>query len=591
MIGIVRRILKISKERKKSLQVAMVLSFIEGIFIITPEILVMIMVYLAMSNKLDKTMITYLSIGLVVSVIFRAIFRRVIDGMQSGTGYKIFADERMLIGEHLKRLPMGYFTEGAIGKITSVITTDIVFAEMYGMQTISKIVTAYVSTVLGTVMMFFFDWRIAIVALVTLLFGSYALNKMDKLSIKHGALRQKISGRLVGAIIEFIKGISVIKAFNLQGEQMKKTDDSFVETRDAAIDFEQNFAGAFMKFHFCFAFGITVIIILVAWLMMGNNIDQKFGVMILLYSFSFFQPFQVLGSVNALSRIMEVALDRYDEVMNLPVLDENSKYIKLNKFDIEFKNVTFAYEKRNIIKDMSFTVSEKSMTALVGKSGCGKSTITSLIARFWDVQKGQVIVGGVDVKDMSCESLLENISMVFQNVYLFNNTIINNIKFSKPEATMDEVIEACKKARCYEFIMAYENGFETIVEEAGRSLSGGEKQRISIARAILKDAPIVLLDEATASVDPDNEKYIQEAISELVKDKTLIVIAHKLKTIRLADQIIVIDNGEIVQTGNHDSLVNNKGIYNTLWEKRQKARHWKITNETKGGKFNEESIS
>ncbi len=273
---------------------------------------------------------------------------------------------------------------------------------------------------------------------------------------------------------------------------------------------------------------------------------------------------------------MEAGLDRYDAVMKEEIIDADGTDIQLENFDVSFDNVTFAYEEENVLKNVSFEVKENSMTALVGKSGCGKTTVTNLIARFWDIQKGQIRVGGVDVKEMTSDSLLRNISMVFQDVYLFEDTIINNVKFGKPDATMEEVVEACKKARCYDFIQSLDNGFDTLVEEGGSSLSGGEKQRISIARAILKDAPIVLLDEATASVDPDNEKYIQQAITELIRNKTLIVIAHKLRTIKHASQIVVLDKGEITEIGNHDSLIAENGLYKELWDRRSVANKWKL---------------
>ncbi len=273
---------------------------------------------------------------------------------------------------------------------------------------------------------------------------------------------------------------------------------------------------------------------------------------------------------------MEASLDRLETVRETDIIDKDGKDITPPKFDVEFKNVTFAYEKKDIIKDISFSVPEKSMTALVGHSGCGKSTIANLVARFYDVQGGCVRVGDVDVREMTCESLLKNISMVFQDVYLFNDTVLNNLKFGRQNATMEEIEVACKKARCHDFIMTLPQGYESIIGEGGSSLSGGEKQRISIARAILKDAPIVLLDEATASVDPDNEVYIQQAISEMVKGKTLIVIAHKLSSIKDADQILMIENGEIKERGRHDELVQKNGAYSVLWKKRSAAKSWQI---------------
>jgi ATP-binding cassette subfamily B protein len=273
---------------------------------------------------------------------------------------------------------------------------------------------------------------------------------------------------------------------------------------------------------------------------------------------------------------MEAALNRCEKAMNTEKICDEGTVTKIDRFDIEFNQVSFSYDKKEILHNMSFIAKEKSLTALVGKSGCGKTTVTSLIARFWDVNKGEILIGGKNIKEISFAILMEKISMVFQNVYLFNDSIFNNIAFGNKNATKEEVIEAAKKARCYDFIMEYDDGFDTTIGEGGASLSGGEKQRISIARAILKDAPIVLLDEATASVDPDNENLIQEAISELIAYKTIIVIAHKLSTIKNADTILVIDDGRIIDRGKHIDLVQKEGLYKTLWEKREKSKTWKI---------------
>jgi ATP-binding cassette, subfamily B, bacterial IrtB/YbtQ len=289
-----------------------------------------------------------------------------------------------------------------------------------------------------------------------------------------------------------------------------------------------------------------------------------------------FVPFMVIAGVSGQFRMMEAALDRYEAVLKTAIIDEDGRDIPLERFDVEFDHVTFGYGEDDVLKDISFKVPENSMTALVGKSGCGKTTIANLVARFWDVRGGSVRIGGVDVRSMTCDSLLKNISMVFQNVYLFNDTVYNNVVFGKPQATRAQVEEACKKARCHEFIMQLPQGYDTVIGEGGSTMSGGEKQRISIARAILKDAPIVLLDEATASIDPDNEAYIQQAISEMVKGKTLIVIAHKLTSVIGADQILMIEDGEIVEYGNHAGLLKNNGPYSRLWEKRMKSRSWSV---------------
>lgn len=324
------------------------------------------------------------------------------------------------------------------------------------------------------------------------------------------------------------------------------------------------------------AIATGAVIYLATIAVINNNLPLAYGITLIVFSFEMFKPISVLSGLTAELRVVEAALDRYDKAFSNDELNDLGTINKLDSFDIEFKNVSFSYDHELVLDNISFHADEKSMTALVGKSGCGKTTITNLIARFWDIDEGEILLGGVNIKEMPFNYLMQNISVVFQDVYLFNDTIFNNIAFGKQNATREEVIEACKKARCYDFINSLENGLDTMIIEGGSSLSGGEKQRISIARAILKDAPVILLDEATASVDPDNEKYIQEAINELIANKTLIVIAHKLSTIKKAKNIIVLANKKIVNSGTHQELINQRGLYQELWNKHCKSESWRI---------------
>ena len=353
----------------------------------------------------------------------------------------------------------------------------------------------------------------------------------------------------------------------MAGDKAQNIKKTFEETRDHAIEFEEECVPPNILYDTCFSVGIALTVFAATYFCFYGSLDIAVMIMLAIFIFRLYMPMKSLGTMTGIMRVMEAGLDRYEALKNVDIIDENGKDIELDRFDIQFKNVTFAYEKQDVLKDISFITPEHSVTALVGASGSGKTTIANLIVRFWDVQQGEVLVGGVNVKEMTCDSLLKNMSMVFQDVYLFKDTILNNIKFGKPDATYEEVVEAAKKARGHDFILELENGYETIVGEGGSTLSGGEKQRISIARAILKDAPIILLDEATASVDPDNEKHIQEAIGALVRDKTLIVIAHRLYTVRNADQILVVDDGQLVQKGTHSELIDQGGVYSELWNK------------------------
>lgn len=576
MLSMVKRMINFSGKYKGRLKWAMFFSVLESFTINGPILFLLYGLIKINDNTLVSKDVWIVALGVVVSVILRAVFRRLVDGLQSGTGYNIFADERMNLGDYLKKLPMGYFTEGNIGYISAVLSSDINFIEEHGMDTLSKIVSSALGIIMSSIIITIVDYRVGIVVSLTTIISFIILNIILKRSNECADKKQEIQSKLVSTVIEYIKGIPVIKAFNLEGKKLKSTYKSFRDTRDILIKFEKIVMVPFISLDGVIALGTGITIFLSSYFVIKGTMELPFAFMMMIFIYQLFLPFKVIGSQLPICRIMMAGLDRYEKLMEEKTLEEIDKKVELNRFDIEFKDVSFAYEKEEILKNISFTAEEKSMTALVGSSGCGKTTIANLIARFWDIERGSIKIGGVDIKEMSIESLLENISMVFQRVYLFNDSILNNIKFAKPEATMEEVVKACKKARCHDFIMELENGYDTVIGEAGSTLSGGEKQRISIARAILKDAPIILLDEATASVDPDNERYIQEAINELVKNKTLIVIAHKLSTIKNAGKILVIDEGKVVEEGSHDDLIEKKGKYCEFWEKRINTRSWKI---------------
>lgn len=393
-------------------------------------------------------------------------------------------------------------------------------------------------------------------------------------------LRQEQQGKLTEAVLEYAMGISVIKAFNLAGRKAGTIKKAIQETKDGSIRYEKRFIPP--AFFYKAAFNVATAVMVWASLVFykDGRISIEFALIFIIFSFYVFLPAINLGSAIITFLVGKAGLDRYEALKNESLMGVNGRKIKTNNHEIAFHNVSFSYDDKYdeemVLKNINFIAKPGTMTALVGQSGSGKTTIANLIVRFWDVKQGSITLGGTDIREMPTDCLLKNISMVFQRVYLFHDTIKNNIRLGKPAATDEEVMAAARLARCHEFISALAQGYDTMVTEAGSSLSGGEKQRISIARAILKDAPIVLLDEATASIDPDNEKHIQEAIGELVKKKTLIVIAHRLSTILQADQIVVVDKGEIVATGRHDDLLKKQGVYHQLWTRRMTARSWKI---------------
>ncbi len=576
MLRFIRRMLKFAGEYAGVIRGAFVVSFFDGIFLNVPIVVLLLALMKIVDNSIEAADAWIFGVILLAGVIIQCILHRIYYGLSSSAGYKICARERMIIGDRFKRFPMSYFTEGNIGKVSSVIAGDLTFTEEHGMTSLDKVINAYISIIIGCAMLLVIDFRVALISIVVTAAGIIALNGIQRMVKRLAPIRQKQQEAVTSAVLEYTKGISVIKAFNMAGDKAENIKRTFEETRNRSIEFEEKFVPPSIRYETCFSVGIALTVFVATYYCFNGSLDIAVMVMIAIFIFQLYKPMQALRAQTGILRVMEAGLDRYEELKNVAIIDENGKDIALDRFDIQFKNVTFAYEKQEVLKDISFKIPEHSVTALVGASGSGKTTVANLIVRFWDVQRGEVQVGGVNVKEMTCDSLLKNMSMVFQNVYLFKDTILNNIKFGKPDATYEEVVEAAKKARCHDFIGALENGYETIVSESGSTLSGGEKQRISIARAILKDAPIILLDEATASVDPDNEKHIQEAINELVKDKTLIVIAHRLSTIKKADQILVIDDGQLVQKGTHSELINQGGVYRELWNKRMSARGWKI---------------
>lgn len=581
MLALFSRILKLSGKYKCRIQGAFVCAFLESILSKMPIFLAFLVLSGFYQKTLTGTKCLYIGIGLVGVVAAQAIVHYLCDRLQSAAGYMIFTDKRMELGGHLRKLPMGYFTSGNIGKISSVLSTDMVFIEEIAMSTLGNMMSYMLSALILLVFMFFLDWRLGLAAAAVTLLACFTAKGMNKVSLKEAACRQDQSEHLTDAVLSFAEGISVIKSYNLIGEKSEELTGNFRRSRDTSTAFERKMTPWTRGLNILYAVGIAAIFALSVWLQQSGSLSLPYLLGVLLFVFDLFSPLKALYGEASRLTVMNAALDRIEAVLNETELpDKGTAHIPNESSgspEICFDNVTFAYQDKEVLHNISFSMQKNTMTALVGPSGGGKSTIANLLARLWDVKSGTVTVRGTDIRDVPLAELMEQISMVFQRVYLFQDTIYNNISMGKPDATEQEVYEAAKKARCYDFIMALPDGFQTVVGEGGATLSGGEKQRISIARCILKDAPIVILDEATASVDTDNESYIQEAINELVKGKTLLVIAHRLNTIRQADQILVISNGQISEQGTHDELMAKAGIYQEFVNIRKKSAGWSLT--------------
>ena len=578
MLKIIRRVLRLSGNLSKRIWGSFICGFLESMFGLLP-IAAVFLVLIELQNGQPITGQTWgIVIGLIAGgLILRMIFKYLVYRLQSTAGFEFVARERIALGDRLRNVPMGFFHDNSVGDITATVTTDLNFLENYSMHILDKVTTGVLSMIVMAACILAFDWRIGLIFVAGILLSFPIYSFMQRKGKDLSAKRQKIQSEAIAATLEYVQGISVVKSFNMCDKNLSDIEDSYEKNADASYGVERVFTPLNMTYSMVFRISACMIMLCAGILAVGGDLSFANLAVILIASFTIFNPIEVMGQMTTMIRTMDAALDRVERIKKAKKIDEDGKDIVLDSFDIAFQHVSFAYENGNpILKDVSFSIPQGSMTAIVGPSGGGKTTITRLIARFWDVQEGSITIGGHDVKEFTCDSLLKNMSMVFQNVYLFHDTIENNIKFGCPDATHDQVVEAAKKACCHDFISALPQGYDTVIGEGGSTLSGGEKQRISIARAMLKDAPIILLDEATASVDPENEVHLQQAISALVKNKTLIVIAHRLSTIRDADQILVVDNGKIVEKGVHAELIQQKGIYQKFWNIRQKARNWKL---------------
>ena len=578
MLKIIRRVLRLSGNLSKRIWGSFICGFLESMFGLLP-IAAVFLVLIELQNGQPITGQTWgIVIGLIAGgLILRMIFKYLVYRLQSTAGFEFVARERIALGDRLRNVPMGFFHDNSVGVITATVTTDLNFLENYSMHILDKVTTGVLSMIVMAGCILAFDWRIGLIFVAGILLSFPIYSHMQKKGKALSAKRQKIQSEAVAATLEYVQGISVVKSFNMCDKNLSDIEDAYESNAAASYGVERVFTPLNMTYSMVFRISACMIMLCAGILAVGGDLSFANLAVILIASFTIFNPIEVMGQMTTMIRTMDAALDRVERIKQAKKIDENGRDIPLDSFDIGFEHVSFAYENGNpILKDVSFSIPQGSMTAIVGPSGGGKTTITRLIARFWDVQEGSITIGGHDVKEFTCDSLLKNMSMVFQNVYLFHDTIENNIKFGCPDATHEQVVEAAKKACCHDFISALPQGYDTVIGEGGSTLSGGEKQRISIARAMLKDAPIILLDEATASVDPENEVHLQQAISALVKNKTLIVIAHRLSTIRDADQILVVDNGKIVEKGVHAELIQQKGIYQKFWNIRQKARNWKL---------------
>ena len=512
----------------------------------------------------------------LISIFGGAVTASISKMYQTHAGYFMAADRRIAIADRMKSVPMGFFNANSLGQLSGVCTTVVSTIETMVPMVLVNILSGLITTAVFTAFILVFDWRIGLIALAGILLYLCVVSAMEKKSAAIAEDTQKSQTALVEAVLETVQGMSVVKSFNLTGKGDKKLQDALEYSRASSLNVERVMTPYTAAQEAVLQIAGVGMMLASVLLWRAGNLSLANALMALVVSFLVFNQVKLFGMGISMLRMAGAAIDRTVETEQMPQMDAHGRAVSPARHDIVFDHVSFSYEKKPILRDISVTLPSQTTTAIVGPSGSGKTTFCNLIARFWDVDSGRVTIGGTDVKDYTLESLMDQISMVFQNVYLFADTIENNIKFGCPDATHEQVVEAAKKACCDDFIEALPDGYNTVIGEGGASLSGGEKQRISIARAMLKDAPIIILDEATANVDPENEDRLQKAIEALTHGKTILMIAHRLKTVRSADQILVLDGGKIVQQGRHDELIKQPGLYAEFVGGRKETADWKL---------------
>lgn len=527
-------------------------------------------------NSLEWNIIWLSLFGIVISIFLRYIFSYWKAKLQESIGYEIAAEERLKIGNVLKRVSLGYFSKNSTGDILTAITGDLSSLELQGIKLIDAIVNGYINLLAIVIILLIVCPMAALTSLVGAILSALALNGISKKSRKNAPTKQISQERITDASLEYIHGLPIVKSFGQEGASIEEWKTACEKHKDINLKIMHGFVPNNCLHLFALKIASVLLILISGIFTIQGNLTISIFLLIAMFAFMIFGAVENMNDSVHMLGLIDTSMDKLENIENAEFIDEAGRDFSIASYNIDFTDVSFGYGEIEVLHNLSFQIPQNTTTAIVGPSGSGKSTICNLITRFYDVNSGSVKIGGHDVREFTCDSLLKNISMVFQNVYLFNDTIRNNIKFGKSDATENEIIEAAKKACCHDFIMALPEGYDTMIGEGGSSLSGGEKQRISIARAILKNAPIILLDEATASIDPENEHLIQQAISELIQGKTIVTIAHRLATIENADQILVVDHGKIVQKGTHDQLIQQKGIYRSFINIRERAEGWSI---------------
>lgn len=581
MFKTVKRIIDWCGEFKGRLYAGFVVSFFSHLFTALPIMLAAYTIGLLLQSAMDGTpfdtgWVWKSLILLLVLVFLRFLFDYLRTRFQEAISYELVARDRLAVGDALKRVSLGYFQQVSTGNILNSLTTGLGTLEGMGIRMIDNFVGGYLNFAVVFLSLLVFSLRTAVIALAAAAVSLVFLLAISHYSARNAPVEAQANRDMTGAILEYARGLAVVKSFGKDAAALDTIRQSIADSKNIHLKIEWGYLPSNALHLLALKCGSVGLALSACLSGLNGQMELPVVLVFVFFSFSIFASLEPISDSAHVLSVIDDAMDQLDKLRENHFIDSDGKDIPLQHFDITFDHVDFGYDSRQVLHDVSLTIPDKTTTAIVGPSGSGKSTLCSLMARFWDVDSGSVKIGGVDVRDYTLESLMDQISMVFQNVYLFADTIENNIKFGCPDATHEQVVEAARKACCDDFIEALPDGYNTVIGEGGASLSGGEKQRISIARAMLKDAPIVILDEATANVDPENEDRLQKAIEALTRDKTIIMIAHRLKTVRHADQILVVDHGRIVQQGTHEQLIGQPGIYAAFVGGRKQAEGWKL---------------
>ena len=564
-----------SPKRRKQFYLAIILTVLMGLC----EAAKLPAIWFMFKNIFDGTFelktILFSFLIMLIPVCISIVLKYAATMLQVDAGYSTAAEKRIEIAEHLRYVPMGYFNNNSLAYITSVTTNTMEQLSDVATRVVMLVTTGLINTLIVVISLFFFDYRIALVALIGVIIFLLFNEWIKMLGKKFAPDKEKVDVEVISATLDYVLGISEIKSYNLFGKYSKRFNEANEKGNKLYQTCELKMIPVqTMQTYITRLIGVCMTIVAILLYIKGYN-ELATTMTIIIASYIIYSGLDAMGTFSALSKIIERCVERGNDILSIETMNIKGEKYETKSSDIEFKNVSFSYDKKAIIDDVSLKIKDNTKVAFVGPSGSGKTTICHLMARFWDVGDGAVLLDGKNVKDYNIDSLMENFTFVFQNVYLFNDTVLNNLKMAKEDATKEEIDKAIKLS-CSEFVYDLPDGINTIIGEGGSTLSGGEMQRLSIARAILKDSKIVILDEATANVDPENEEKLMKAIDALTKNKTVIMIAHRLKTVKNCDNIFVVDEGKIVESGTHDELVKEDGIYKHFISERKEAVSWKI---------------